>query len=148
MTSLSVSDMAWDGFTVSWTPAGGDFDSFVLEITNLENLEESQNLTLSGGASSLAVSGLNPNTSYVVGLFGVYQDSVLEPLYTEAATGTCSCQRAAICPLAFFPRFILYSPSAFLCTRTSLFPLTVSDHHNNLVSKHERFNKRVISHRL
>ncbi|XP_056875256.1 tenascin isoform X3 [Takifugu flavidus] len=86
VTNLTVSDIAWDGFTVSWSPAGGEFDSFVIEITNLGNLEESQNLTLSGGAFSLAVSGLNPNTSYMVGLFGVYQDSILEPVYTEATT--------------------------------------------------------------
>lgn len=123
MTNLTVSDMTWDGFTVSWSPAGGEFDSFVIEITNLENLEESQNLTLSGGAFSLAVSGLNPNTSYVVGLFGVYQDSVLEPVYTEATTGTCSCQCAAVCPLAFFPLFIFDSLSVFTYNRTSFLPL-------------------------
>lgn len=80
---------------MSWTPSGGDFDSFVIEITNLENLEESQNHTLSGGALSLAVSGLNPNTSYVVGLFGLRGDSVLEPVYAEATTGTCSRQRCS-----------------------------------------------------
>lgn len=125
MTNLTVSDRTWDGFTVSWTPAGGEFDSFVIEITNLENLEESQNLTLSGGAFSLAVSGLNPNTSYVVGLFGVYQDSILEPAYAEATTGTCSCQGAAIRLLAFFPLFIFYSSSVFPRTRTSVLPLTV-----------------------
>lgn len=95
MADLTVSDIAWDGFTVSWSPSGGDFDSFVLEITNLENLEESQNLTLSGGALSLAVSGLNPNTSYMVGLFGLRGDSVLGPAYAEATTGTCDRQRCS-----------------------------------------------------
>uniref|UniRef100_A0A8C4GHR5 Tenascin n=1 Tax=Dicentrarchus labrax TaxID=13489 RepID=A0A8C4GHR5_DICLA len=59
---------------------------FVIEVTNLENLAESQNLTLSGDAFSLGISGLNPNTSYMVGLFGMYQGSFLEPLYTEATT--------------------------------------------------------------
>lgn len=54
----------------------------------MENDAESQNLTLSGGALSLGISGLNPNTSYMVGLYGVYRDSVLEPLYIEATTGT------------------------------------------------------------
>lgn len=117
--------MTWDGFTVTWTPAGGEFDSFLIEITNLENLEESQNLTLSGGAHSLAVSGLNPNTSYVVGLFGVYQDSILEPVYTEATTGTCSCHCAAICPLAFSPLFIFYLLSVYGHIRTSILTLTV-----------------------
>lgn len=101
MTNLTISDITWDGFTASWTPAGGEFDSFVIEITNLENLEESQNLTLSGGAFSLTVSGLNPNTSYMVGLFGVYQDAIIEPVYAEAATGTRSRQRCSRLPSGF-----------------------------------------------
>lgn len=91
MTNLTISNITWDGFTVSWTPTGAEFDSFIIEITNLENFEESQNLTLSGGALTLGISGLNPNTSYMVGLFGMYQDSILEPVYTEATTGTSSC---------------------------------------------------------
>lgn len=96
VTNLTISDNTWDGFTASWTPTGGEFDSFVIEITNLENFAESQNLTLSGGAFSLGISGLNPNTSYMVGLFGMYQGSFLEPVYTEATTGTCNCQRCSI----------------------------------------------------
>ncbi|TKS84912.1 Tenascin [Collichthys lucidus] len=84
--NLTTSDITWDGFTASWSPSGGEFDSFVIEVTNLENFAESQNLTLSGGALSLVISGLNPNTSYMVGLFGMYQGSFLEPVYTEATT--------------------------------------------------------------
>ncbi|XP_073333469.1 tenascin-like [Pagrus major] len=86
VTNLTISDITWDGFTASWSPSGGEFDSFVIEVTNLENFAESQNLTLSGGAFSLGISGLNPNTSYMVGLFGMYQGSFLEPLYTDATT--------------------------------------------------------------
>ncbi|XP_068562638.1 tenascin isoform X2 [Cebidichthys violaceus] len=86
VVNLTTSDITWDGFTASWSPSGGEFDSFVIEVTNLENFEESQNLSLSGDAFSLGISGLNPNTSYMVGLFGMYQGSFLEPLYTEATT--------------------------------------------------------------
>uniref|UniRef100_A0A8C2ZJT2 Tenascin Ca n=1 Tax=Cyclopterus lumpus TaxID=8103 RepID=A0A8C2ZJT2_CYCLU len=85
--NLTTSDITWDGFTASWSPTGGEFDSFVIEVTNLENFEESQNLSLSGDAFSLGISGLNPNTSYMVGLFGMYRGSFLEPVYTEATTG-------------------------------------------------------------
>lgn len=144
MSNLAVSDVTWDGFTASWTPAGGEFDSFVIEITNLENLEESRNLTLSGGALSLAVSGLKPNTSYMLGLFGVYRDSILEPVFTEATTGTRSCWRAAVCPLASFPLFIFYSSSFFALTGTSLPPhgadLTITS-----FAEREPFNKHLIS---
>ncbi|XP_010794493.1 tenascin isoform X2 [Notothenia coriiceps] len=84
--NLTISDITWDGFTASWSPLGGEFESFVIEVTNLDNFEESQNLSLSGDAFSLGLSRLNPNTSYMVGLFGMYQGSFLEPVYTEATT--------------------------------------------------------------
>ncbi|XP_034094746.1 tenascin isoform X1 [Gymnodraco acuticeps] len=84
--NLTISDITWDGFTASWSPMGGEFESFVIEVTNLDNFKESQNLSLSGDAFSLGLSGLNPNTSYMVGLFGMYQGSFLEPVYTEATT--------------------------------------------------------------
>lgn len=112
MANLTISDVTWDGFTASWSPAGGDFDSFVIEVTNMENVEESQNLTLSGGALSLGISGLNPNTSYMVGLYGMYRDSVQEPLYIEATTGTCS-------RLALEPFSLSSSPPAALLLSSS-----------------------------
>ncbi|KAM9338176.1 tenascin-like [Symphorus nematophorus] len=86
VVNLTISDITWDGFTASWSPTAGEFDSFVIEVTNMENFAESQNLTLSGDAFSLGITGLNPNTSYMVGLFGMYQGSFLEPVYTEATT--------------------------------------------------------------
>ncbi|XP_032424932.1 tenascin isoform X2 [Xiphophorus hellerii] len=84
--NLVLSDITWDSFTASWSPTGGDFDSFVIEVINMEDLAERQNLTLSGDASSLVLSGLNPNTNYMVGLYGMHQGSYLEPLYREATT--------------------------------------------------------------
>ncbi|XP_060917162.1 tenascin-like isoform X3 [Labrus mixtus] len=86
VVNLTISDKTWDGFTASWRPVDGEFESFVIEVTNLENFAESQNLTVSGDALSLGISGLNPNTSYMVGLFGMHQGSFLEPLYIEATT--------------------------------------------------------------
>nr|XP_033502699.1 tenascin isoform X2 [Epinephelus lanceolatus] len=86
VVNLTISDITWDGFTASWSPTGGEFDSFVIEVTNLDNFEESQNLSLSGDAFSLGISGLNPNTSYMVGLFGMYEGSFLEPVYADATT--------------------------------------------------------------
>uniref|UniRef100_A0AAV2IRS3 Zmp:0000000846 n=1 Tax=Knipowitschia caucasica TaxID=637954 RepID=A0AAV2IRS3_KNICA len=84
--NLTLSDITWDSFTASWGSMGEDFDSFVLEVTNLDNMAESQNLTLSGGAFSLVLSGLTPNTSYMVGLYGLYQGAFIEPTYSEATT--------------------------------------------------------------
>ncbi|XP_068609496.1 tenascin-like [Brachionichthys hirsutus] len=86
VVNFTISDNTWDRFTASWTPVRGEFDSFVIEVTNMDDFAESQNLTLSGGALSLGISGLNPNTSYMLGLFGMHQGSFLEPVYIEATT--------------------------------------------------------------
>uniref|UniRef100_A0A672HVT5 Zmp:0000000846 n=1 Tax=Salarias fasciatus TaxID=181472 RepID=A0A672HVT5_SALFA len=88
VVNLTISDITWDSFTASWSPSGGEFETFVIEVTNLENLAESQNLTLSGDALSLGISGLNPNTSYMVGLYGMYEGSILEPVYSEGIAQT------------------------------------------------------------
>ena len=89
MVNLTISDITWDSFTVSWSPQDGDFESFVIELTNLDGGSESQNLTLSGDAFSLGIPVLRPNTTYMVGLYGLHQGSFLEPVYAEATTGTC-----------------------------------------------------------
>uniref|UniRef100_A0A667XQC3 Tenascin Ca n=1 Tax=Myripristis murdjan TaxID=586833 RepID=A0A667XQC3_9TELE len=83
VVNLTISDITWDSFNVSWSPKDGEFDSFVIEVTNLEHIAESQNLTLSGDAYSLGISGLNPNTSYMVALYGMHQGSFLDPVYTD-----------------------------------------------------------------
>ncbi|KAM8828116.1 tenascin-like isoform 3-T3 [Spinachia spinachia] len=85
--NLTTSDVTWDGFTASWLPNGGPFESFVVEVTNMENAEESQRLSLSGDAGRLALSGLRPHTRYLVGLYAMYRGSLLQPEYTEATTG-------------------------------------------------------------
>uniref|UniRef100_A0A3Q2XT80 Tenascin C n=1 Tax=Hippocampus comes TaxID=109280 RepID=A0A3Q2XT80_HIPCM len=86
VANLTFSDVTWDGFTASWSPLGGDFDSLVVEVTNLDNMAQSQNLSVSGGALSLGLWGLNANTSYMVGLYPLYQGVFLEPVFAEATT--------------------------------------------------------------
>nr|XP_055054083.1 tenascin isoform X2 [Misgurnus anguillicaudatus] len=85
--SLSISDVSWDSFNVSWTiDEGLDFQSFVIEVANSAGGPERQNLTVSGDALSLWMSGLSPNTSYTIALYGVHQGSVLGPVYMEETT--------------------------------------------------------------
>ncbi|XP_061657777.1 tenascin-like isoform X2 [Syngnathoides biaculeatus] len=86
VANLTFSDVTWEGFTASWSPLGGDFDSFVVEVTNLDNPAQSQNLSVSGGALSLGLWGLNPNTTYMVGLYPLYRGVFLDPVYAEATT--------------------------------------------------------------
>uniref|UniRef100_A0AAY4EAU6 Tenascin C n=1 Tax=Denticeps clupeoides TaxID=299321 RepID=A0AAY4EAU6_9TELE len=77
MGSLTVSDVSWDSFNVSWTVEEDDFESFVIEVENAEGGPERQNLSLSGDALSLFMSGLSPSTTYLISLYGVYRGSVL-----------------------------------------------------------------------
>uniref|UniRef100_A0A8C1EH44 Tenascin Ca n=1 Tax=Cyprinus carpio carpio TaxID=630221 RepID=A0A8C1EH44_CYPCA len=64
--SLSVSDVSWDSFNVSWTIEDGSaFESFVIEVANSAGPER-QNLSVSGDAHSLWMSGLSPDTSYII----------------------------------------------------------------------------------
>uniref|UniRef100_A0A672KIQ4 Tenascin-like n=1 Tax=Sinocyclocheilus grahami TaxID=75366 RepID=A0A672KIQ4_SINGR len=85
--SLSVSDVSWDSFNVSWTIEDGSaFESFVIEVANSAGPER-QNLSVSGDAHSLWMSGLSPDTSYIITLYGVHQGSILGSIYTQAATG-------------------------------------------------------------
>uniref|UniRef100_A0A8C7MBM4 Tenascin Ca n=1 Tax=Oncorhynchus kisutch TaxID=8019 RepID=A0A8C7MBM4_ONCKI len=86
VANLTVSDVTWDSFNVYWTPEDGEFESFVIEVTNLEGGPESENLTLSADAFNLGISGLSPNTLYRIGLYGLHQGSFQEPVYTEATT--------------------------------------------------------------
>ncbi|XP_077478909.1 tenascin-like [Stigmatopora argus] len=86
VANLTLSDVTWNGFVASWSPSGADFDGFVVEVTNLDNTVQSQNLSVSGGAVSLGLWGLDANTSYMVGLYPLYRGVFLEPLYAEAST--------------------------------------------------------------
>uniref|UniRef100_A0A8C1WCE3 Zmp:0000000846 n=1 Tax=Cyprinus carpio TaxID=7962 RepID=A0A8C1WCE3_CYPCA len=88
LKNLSVSDVSWDSFNVSWTIEDGSaFESFVIEVANSAGPER-QNLSVSGDAHSLWMSGLSPDTSYIITLYGVHQGSILGSIYTQAATGT------------------------------------------------------------
>uniref|UniRef100_A0A671R203 Zmp:0000000846 n=1 Tax=Sinocyclocheilus anshuiensis TaxID=1608454 RepID=A0A671R203_9TELE len=86
--SLSVSDVSWDSFNVSWTIEDDSaFDSFVIEVANAAGPER-QDLSVSGDARSLWMSGLSPDTSYIITLYGVHQGSILGSIYTQAATAS------------------------------------------------------------
>ncbi|XP_009299434.1 tenascin isoform X6 [Danio rerio] len=85
--SLSLSDVSWDSFNVSWIIEDGPaFDSFVIEVANSAGPER-QNLSVSGDARDLWMSGLSPGTSYMITLYGVHQGSILGSINVEAATG-------------------------------------------------------------
>ncbi|XP_026863761.2 tenascin isoform X2 [Electrophorus electricus] len=85
--SVTVSDVSWGSFNVSWsTEKGSAFENFVIEVAESEGGQKRQNFSLSGDSQSLRITGLSPNTSYTIALYGVYQGYLFEPLHTEAIT--------------------------------------------------------------
>uniref|UniRef100_A0A8C9RU17 Tenascin C n=1 Tax=Scleropages formosus TaxID=113540 RepID=A0A8C9RU17_SCLFO len=85
--NLTVSDVTWGSFHLSWNATGVvAFDGFLIEVADLEGTTESQNHTLSGDTWSLGITHLSPNTSYRISLRGLYRGSLLEATLSEATT--------------------------------------------------------------
>ncbi|KAK1155824.1 hypothetical protein AOXY_G26668 [Acipenser oxyrinchus oxyrinchus] len=84
--TLEVSDVSWDGFNVSWKVADGDFENFIVEVTDSDRSAEPQSHTVAGDLRRLDINGLKPDTSYQVTVSGVIQGSHTKPLFTEVST--------------------------------------------------------------
>ncbi|NWT01481.1 TENA protein, partial [Mionectes macconnelli] len=84
---LSVSKAGWDGFQLTWTADGGPYESFVIEVQEVGNPEESWNVTVPGGLRSGNVTGLRASTPYNITLHGVIRGHRTTPLSVETTTG-------------------------------------------------------------
>ncbi|NXM00486.1 TENA protein, partial [Tyrannus savana] len=84
---LSVSKAGWDGFQLTWTADGGPYESFVVEVQEPGNPEESRNVTVPGGLRSVNVTGLRASTPYNITLHGVIRGHRTTPLSVETTTG-------------------------------------------------------------
>uniref|UniRef100_A0AAY4BJ03 Tenascin C n=1 Tax=Denticeps clupeoides TaxID=299321 RepID=A0AAY4BJ03_9TELE len=87
MGSVSVSDVSWDNFLVSWSLERGAFEGFLIEV-EAEGAEEQQNFTVPGDVYSKDITDLLPATLYRVTLRGLHRGLHLEPVIAEATTGT------------------------------------------------------------
>ncbi|XP_036382681.1 tenascin-like isoform X3 [Megalops cyprinoides] len=83
--NLTISDVSWDSFNVSWSPEEGEFEGFLIELTDLEG-SDCQNHTLPGNARTLGVAHLIPSTTYSITVYGVFRGNLLEPSFAEATT--------------------------------------------------------------
>ncbi|XP_051663826.1 tenascin isoform X1 [Manacus candei] len=84
---LSVSKAGWDGFQLTWTAEDGAYESFVIQVQEAGNPEESRNVTVPGGLRSGNVTGLRANTPYNITLHGVLRGRRTTPLSVETTTG-------------------------------------------------------------
>lgn len=108
MTNITVSDVSWDSFLLSWSAEDGAFEAFLVEVTDAETGAEWQNHTVPGNVYSCAISGLSPTTWYKASLYGVYRGVLLDPVIAETITGICAVNTGA----SLFPSSSLPSSSA------------------------------------
>ncbi|XP_036385252.1 tenascin-like [Megalops cyprinoides] len=84
--NLTISDVSWDSFNVSWSPEEAEFDAFLIEVTDSEGGAQVQNHTLLGYARSQGIAELSPSTTYRVVLYAVFQGFLLDPVFAEVTT--------------------------------------------------------------
>lgn len=87
VTNVTVSDVSWDSFLLSWSTEDGAYQAFLIEVTDAETGSEWQNHTVPADARSLAISGLSPATWYRVKLYGLYRGALLDPVFADTITG-------------------------------------------------------------
>lgn len=87
MGNITVTEVSWDTFSVSWEVEGKEFDSFLVEVSDPDGLSDGQNHTLSGQEFSLTVTDLSPSTFYRITLYGIYKGDLVDPVFAEAVTG-------------------------------------------------------------
>ncbi|XP_056232853.1 tenascin-like isoform X2 [Seriola aureovittata] len=86
VTNVTISDVSWDSFLLSWSAEDGAFETFLIEVTDAETGAEWQNHTVPADARSLAISGLSPTTWYRANLYGVHKGVLLDPVFADTIT--------------------------------------------------------------
>ncbi|KAM7018904.1 tenascin isoform 1-T2 [Tautogolabrus adspersus] len=86
VTNVTVSDVSWDSFLLSWSAEDGAFEAFLIEVTDAESGAEWQNHTVPADARSLAISGLTPTTWYRANLYGQFRGALLDPMFADTIT--------------------------------------------------------------
>nr|XP_023651336.1 tenascin-like isoform X2 [Paramormyrops kingsleyae] len=87
VVNLTVSDVLWNSFRVSWDTSGEvAFNGFLIEVADSDGWANGQNHTLPGDARSVGIAQLSPNSSYVVSVRGFHRGSLLETALAEVTT--------------------------------------------------------------
>ncbi|KAM9743868.1 tenascin isoform 1-T3 [Menidia menidia] len=86
VTNVTVSEVTWESFLLSWSAEEGAFEAFLVEVTDAETGAEWQNHTAPAHARSLAVSGLSPATWYRANVYGLYSWALSDPVFADTIT--------------------------------------------------------------
>ncbi|KAK7933208.1 hypothetical protein WMY93_004104 [Mugilogobius chulae] len=76
ITNVTVSDVSWDSFVLSWWAQDGAFEGFLVELSDAEAGAEWQNHTVPG----------DPTTWYRASLYGLHRGALLEPVFADTIT--------------------------------------------------------------
>ncbi|XP_058015690.1 tenascin isoform X2 [Ahaetulla prasina] len=85
--NLSIAKVYWDGFYLTWTAADGAYESFVIQVRESNQPEDTRTLTLPGTQRSINLSGLSPSTLYTITIYGITQGYQTKPIFVESTTG-------------------------------------------------------------
>ncbi|XP_039206891.1 tenascin isoform X1 [Crotalus tigris] len=88
--NLSIANVYWDGFFLTWTAADGAYETFVIQVRESNQAEDTRILTLPGTQRSISLSGLRPSTLYTITLYGITQGYQTKPIFVESTTGAKS----------------------------------------------------------
>uniref|UniRef100_A0A8C6YJT8 Tenascin C n=1 Tax=Naja naja TaxID=35670 RepID=A0A8C6YJT8_NAJNA len=88
--NLSIAKVYWDGFYLTWTAADGAYETFVIQVRESNQPEDTQTLTLPGTQRSINLSGLSPSTLYTITIYGITQGYQTKPIFVESTTGILS----------------------------------------------------------
>ncbi|XP_025028940.1 tenascin, partial [Python bivittatus] len=86
--NLSITKVHWDGFYLTWTAADGAYETFVIQVRESNQPEDTRNLTLPGTQRSIDLAGLLPNTLYTITLYGITRGYQTKPIFVESTTAT------------------------------------------------------------
>lgn len=112
--NITISDVSWDSFSVSWELEKGEVEGFLIEVSDPDGLSEGQNHTLSSQEFSLAVTDLSPSTFYRVTLYGLFKGDLLDPVFAEAITGITKFWTSLV---FFLASFLFQSLDQMLCLK-------------------------------
>lgn len=86
--NITVSDITHDSLALTWTAAAGSFESFVIEVSDSEQLYDPLELRVGGASRNDTIMGLADGTAYYINVHGVSQGRRTQPLSAFAVTGT------------------------------------------------------------
>lgn len=93
MSGLTIGDVSWDSFQLSWWAPEGAFQAFLLKVTDAETGSEVQNHTVAADAQSFAVSDLSASTWYRASLSGLHRGALVGPVTADTITGSNATSR-------------------------------------------------------